>query len=110
MTTKPLRIPYMPMAQQNAHSDVVDVAATRVTGQGGPLPPNATFARWRVTTGLPQSALRLRDVDGFDFRPAPDSPLVGAGLGGRDVGAYQSDDPAPWRPGCTFTARCAIIN
>lgn len=64
---------------------------------------------------LPQ--LKLVDPLGFDFRPRPDSPLVGAGVvvpgiippapGGKhpDIGAYQHDGE-PWTAGCTGLVGC----
>ena len=112
--------PFLP--QQNMHSLFLNTAAELVSGQGGPLPPNASFAAWRAVVRLDEAAMRLRDPARFDFRPAASSPLVGAGevhppevmprrSGGDgewapDVGAYQADDEQPWRPGCTFHPSC----
>ena len=106
------------LAQQNVHSLYLNTAAKLVTGQGGPLYPNATFVAWKGIARLGEAAMQLRDPARFDFRPAATSPLVGAGAthppevkprpDGRatDVGAYQADDAQPWRPGCTFHPTC----
>ena len=106
------------LAQQNTHSLFLNSAAKLVTGQGGPVYPNASFAAWKGIARLGEAAMQLRDPAGFDFRPAAGSPLVGVGVAhppevmrrsdGRalDVGAYQADDAQPWQPGCTFHPSC----
>ena len=106
------------LPQQNMHSLYLNTAAKLVTGQGGPLYPNATFVAWKGIARLGEAAMKLRDPANFDFRPLAASPLVGAGAthapevmprpDGRapDVGAYQADDADPWRPGCTFHPTC----
>ena len=63
------------------------------------------------------AAMQLRNPRERDFRPAADSPLVGAGThvppftpaaGPVDVGAYAHGDAAPWRPGCTGWPGCGL--
>lgn len=105
--------------QQNFHSIVLNTVAADVTGQGGPVWPQASFAAWKSVQRLNQSEMKLMDAAKFDFRPAPGSPLRGAGMvhepevparsDGKapDVGAYDGDDPDPWVPGCTFHPSCA---
>lgn len=41
----------------------------------------------------------LRDPDNLDFRPKPDSAIIGAGDDGKDIGAYQSDESRYRIPG-----------
>jgi hypothetical protein len=125
-TTKPLgpvvsrSFPHL--AQQNSHSVFLNTAAKLVTGQGGPLYPNASFTAWAAIARLDQDEMKLRDPENFDFRPRRgSSPMVEAGVvfppevprraDGRapDVGAYQADDPRPWRPGCTFHPTCGQL-
>ena len=102
---------------QNAHSRLANSAAATITEQGGPGLNPRSFA---LFVGMYRNrTLRLRDPAGFDFRPASDSPLRGAGVvvpeiappgpggGPPDVGAYQHADQSPWQAGCTFSSRCA---
>ena len=54
---------------------------------------------------------------GYDFRPKNSSTVMGKGIPHPpevpldpqhpDAGAYQANDPAPWKAGCTFSAMCA---
>lgn len=102
---------------QNSHSRLANSAAASITVQGGAEPDPKSFALY---VGLYRNrTLRLRDQAGFDFRPAEDSPLRGAGVavpgltppgpagGPPDVGAYQYTEHPPWQPGCIFSPQCA---
>eukprot|EP01052_Picozoa_sp_SAG31_P009855 SAG31_NODE_527_length_14452_cov_4.274925_9_plen_226_part_00 len=106
------------LQQQNQHSVFLNTVAKTITGQRGPVFPNASFTKWVSMVQLNAKEMKLRDPEHFDFRPTPSSPLVGAGSAlvpfaplkpdgtMPDVGAYQADDNAPWEPGCSFTAMC----
>jgi hypothetical protein len=99
--------------RENNHSTFTNCALRRIGLKHSGSPLNATAAlicgMW-VRGNI--SFLDLRNIRGFDFRPAASSPLRGAGCvpgestGRVDIGAYQFDDVQPWRPGCTFAPDC----
>jgi hypothetical protein len=73
-----------------------------VPGQQSKNVIGLTSAQWKLRRA-PSSDVEPRL---WDPRPAPGSPLCGAGVGGSDIGAFAcSDDPAEamWRPGCSLS-------
>ena len=101
--------------RENNHSRFTNCAMQRIALKHNGTPLNATAA---LVCGMyvrgNLSVLQLRNSTGFDFRPAASSPLRGAGCVPGDstkrvdIGAYQFDDVAPWRPGCTFAPECFL--
>ena len=61
-------------------SIVLNTVAADVTGQGGPVWPQASFTAWEAVQRLNLSEMKLTDVANFDFRPAAGSPLRRAGM------------------------------
>ena len=109
------------LEQQNLHSVYINTVAKQISGQGGPLYPNASFTNWSALGHYTEAEMQLIDPQVFDFRPKVTSPLVGAGVvlvpfvmprvDGKsvDIGAYQHDDASPWTPGCSFHPSCRDI-
>ena len=100
------------------HSIFLNSAQRRIATKGPHGWRNGNFRASVGTVGgmvhADNLTLGLRDPANFDFRPAPGSPLRGAGVrfppyvtaAQPDVGAYQASDRSPWRAGCTFHSGC----
>jgi hypothetical protein len=122
------RLPTLPV--QNFNSRMFNNAAAAAWWEDKPLPDRSrivgnvfgeTIARRGIgKTYMPAAnAVWFADVDALDFRPAPKSPLIGAGIpvappaganesAGQgktpqnpDAGAYQRNEPY-WIPGATW--------
>ena len=109
-----------PTVGPNTETVLLNSIAHRWTGKKGPNPAThpSHFAAWGGMDTDNVGVGDFADFLGFDFRPAKSSSgIIGHGVvhppqvpgpnGSHvDVGAYQHDDPSPWRPGCTFTHAC----
>ena len=106
-----------PREPQNGRTVVINSVADTVIAT---CECNATATPGGVKTALfhgELSALKLVNPLGFDFRPRPDSPLVGAGAvvpgispsppggGHPDIGACQHDE-GRWTAGCKGLVGC----
>eukprot|EP01006_Ploeotia_vitrea_P060064 TRINITY_DN75244_c0_g1_i1.p1 TRINITY_DN75244_c0_g1~~TRINITY_DN75244_c0_g1_i1.p1 ORF type:complete len:363 (-),score=11.68 TRINITY_DN75244_c0_g1_i1:50-979(-) len=119
---KPWKKHQLPRVKQNKHTQVVNVALESedgiVTCQKYPPPYPVGGNQTAVFKGN-YTKFKLQNVQKYDFRPAPGSPLIGAGVPFHghwtgthnkrnnpvDIGAYQHD-AAYWTPGCTHSPLC----
>ena len=117
---KTFRKQYPLSSQQNNRTVMLNSAARNDVGEPCSCKSNWTGPPGGTQRGIVEgdtaAQLKLVDPGGFDFRPAPDSPLVGAGVpyppftppgsAAFDAGAYQHDDAQPWIAGCTHSPLC----
>ena len=102
----------------NHHTVIVNNAAGRWSGKGGPKPPTAAqrnAGNWGGNVEAASVAM-FRDFAAFDFRPKNGSELIAKGVlhppevvgpnQHPDAGAYQSSAETAWRAGCTFAPEC----
>ena len=98
---KPWRNQWPLLPEQNRHSRIWHNCTRRIIGWRGPdnTPPGGD-----VSHNYEGDDPRLADPERLDFRPAPDSPLLGAGRAlpnaeePPDIGAYQRGEEY-WIPG-----------
>lgn len=108
---KPFR-PQYPRQTQNGQTTILNSIASVKSAKCGCNATSPVGGTFKGMYAGELASLKLANSDGYDFRPLPNSPLIGAGVQAPgdpkihpDIGAYQHDAPR-WVAGCRGRPEC----